>query len=230
MATTAQILANRRNSLLSTGPNTIAGKAASSRSAISHGLSASNPVLPHEDLNAFLALVDAYRTDFAPETAHQEFLVHEMAGACWKIERATRIENLILTGMIDSSDESVAPEQKIAQAMRNKDADALARLERHRAALERTYHRCAREIRASQKVQNEANSQQLAEKKYADLMKKYIFGPLHDEVPAKPAQKPAAPAKPEPPAAVKPGPSIPRDREEWKRNCEYAMTNSALRL
>ena len=233
MATTAQILANRQNSLSSTGPITIAGKAASSQSAVSHGLSASNPVLPYEDLNAFLALVDAYRTDFAPETAQQEFLVREMAGAQWKLQRATRIENLVLTGMLDSSNEPVAGERKIAQAMMTKDGDALLRLERHRAALERTYHRCAREIRASQKMQNEANSQQLAEKKYADLMTKYIFGPLPDEAPATPAPK-AAPAaesiKPQPPAAVKPGPCIPRDREEWKRNGEYAMTNPALRL
>jgi hypothetical protein len=41
MATPAQIEANRRNARKSTGPRTAAGKAASSRNAVTHGLTAS---------------------------------------------------------------------------------------------------------------------------------------------------------------------------------------------
>jgi hypothetical protein len=41
MATPAQIEANRRNARKSTGPKTAAGKAASSRNALTHGLTAS---------------------------------------------------------------------------------------------------------------------------------------------------------------------------------------------
>ena len=230
MSTPAQISANRQNSLLSTGPKTDAGKAASSQSALSHGLCAADPVLPHEDRTAFIALIDAYSADFNPSTAHEEFLVHEMAGARWKLDRTTRIENVILSGLLDSSNAADDPETKIAQAMSGKTGDPLARIERHRAALERTYHRCAREIRAAQKVQKEPNSQQLAEKKFDRLIKDYIFGPLPDELPPQPPPAQSKMQNEPKPVVVIPGPPMPRNREEWERNCQYALTNPALRL
>jgi len=215
MSTSAQILANRQNSLLSTGPTSVAGKAASSRSALTHGLSAADPVLPFEDREAFTALRDAYHADFTPQNAHQEFLVHEMASARWKIERANRIENAILCSFIESNDADESPELKIAHAMMNKDGHALTRLERHRAALERTYHRCARELRAAKKSQNEATSQQLAQNKFDTLVKNYISAPVPDiappPAPEPPPSKPVLLAKVQneakPAAApVKPGP------------------------
>ncbi|HUJ72826.1 MAG TPA: hypothetical protein VLZ30_11325, partial [Verrucomicrobiae bacterium] len=48
------------------------------------------------------------------------------------------------------------------------------RLERYRAALERTYHRCARELRASRKEQNKPNSAQTAEKEVEKLLEHMI--------------------------------------------------------
>src|ERR1700688_4310927 len=75
MSTTAQVLANRENSLKSTGPRTPEGKLITSRNGISHGLtSAGDPVLPHEDRNAFSALLRSYRSDFSPTTEHENFL------------------------------------------------------------------------------------------------------------------------------------------------------------
>ena len=49
MATAAQIAANRRNALKSTGPRTGAGKAASSRNALRHGLRARTAVVLGEN-------------------------------------------------------------------------------------------------------------------------------------------------------------------------------------
>src|SRR5205085_8208049 len=109
MATTAQILANRENSKLSTGPRTSEGKAASSANAITHGLSAADPVLPHEDRNQFNALLERYQSDFAPTTAHEEFLVSQMAGARWKLDRIERIESTMLSAL-ENADDPVASE------------------------------------------------------------------------------------------------------------------------
>jgi len=158
MASTAQIFANRENSKLSTGPRTPEGKAASSPNAKTHGLSAADPVLPHEDRNKFNALLERYQSEFAPATAHEEFPVSQMTGARWKLDRAERIETAMFAAL-DSPNDPATTEALMAQAFMDKDTGSgLARLDRYRANLERTYHRCARELRATRKEQTEANS------------------------------------------------------------------------
>src|SRR5437868_2466825 len=97
MATAAQTFANRENSKFSTGPSTPAGKAASSRNATADGFFAADPVLPSEDRNQFNVLHERYKSDFAPTTAHDEFLTSRMAGARWKLDRVERIEVVIFT-------------------------------------------------------------------------------------------------------------------------------------
>ena len=154
MSTTAQVLANRINSALSTGPKTDDGKAASSRNATSHGLSAADPVLPHEDSNEFNAMLERYKSEMSPATAHEEFLVAQMAGARWKLDRLERIEVAMFAALENPS-----------EAFTEK-AASFARLDRYRASLERTYHRSARELRETRKVQNKANSTQMAEKEF----------------------------------------------------------------
>ena len=187
MSSTEQILANRQNSLLSTGPCSEAGKLASAKNAISHGLSsAGDPVLPHEDRAQFNALLDRYKLDFSPANAHEEFLIVTMVGARWRLARAGRIENAILGEMLDS------PEAAMAQSIMNKEGDALARLDRHRANIERTYHRCTRELYASQKWNIDTHTTQLAEKKFNNLVHDYIDAPLPTRE-IRPAQNKANP-------------------------------------
>jgi hypothetical protein len=177
MATTAQIFANRGNSKSSTGPVTPDGKAASSQNAKTHGFTAADPVLPHEDRSQFNALVERYQSDFAPETAHEEFLVGQMAGARWKLDRLERIENAMF-GALESPGDTATTEALIAQAFVEKDTgNGFARLDRYRASLERTYHRAARELRATRKEQNEAKSTEMAEKKFESLLKKMMDAP-----------------------------------------------------
>jgi len=169
MATTAQTFANRENSKLSTGPRTPEGKAASSHNHTSHGLSAADPVLPHEDRTQFNALLERYQSDFAPVTTHEEFLVAQMAGARWKLDRAERIETAMFAAL-ESPDDPATTEALMAQAFIDKDTgNGFSRLDRYRASLERTYHRCARELRATRKEQNGANSTEVAEKKFEKL-------------------------------------------------------------
>jgi len=177
MATTAQIFANRENSKLSTGPRTPEGKAASSQNSKAHGFCAADPVLTYEDRNQFTALLERYKSDFEPVSAHQEFLVSQMAGARWKLDRAERIETAMFAAL-ESHNDPATTEALMAQAFIDKDTGTgFARLDRYRASLERTYHRCARELRATRKEQNEADSQQLAEKKFEKLLKKMLDSP-----------------------------------------------------
>ena len=156
MATTAQILANRENSQSSTGPRTPEGKAVSSVNARTHGLGAADPVLPSEDRSQFNALLDLNKSEWMPETAHQQFLGEQMTGARWKLARLERMEVDMFAGLDDP-----------AQAFTDKETAAgFTKLQRYRAALERTYHRCIRELRTSRKEQNEAKSAQVAANKH----------------------------------------------------------------
>jgi len=171
MATPAQVFANRENSKSSTGPNTPEGKAASSQNAKTNGFNAADPVLPTEDRNQFNALLEQYRSEIAPKTIHEEFLVSQMTGARWKLDRLERMEVNMFAALENPS-----------EAFMNKDTAAgFARLDRYRASLERTYHRCARELRAAQKIQNKANSTQMAEKKFHKFLesslKRSLNGP-----------------------------------------------------
>jgi hypothetical protein len=71
-----------------------------------------------------------------------------------------------------------SPEAAMAQSIMNKEGDALARLDRHRANIERTYHRCTRELYASQNRNVAAHTTQFAEKKFNTLVHDYIYAPV----------------------------------------------------
>ncbi len=92
MASEKQRLANRRNAQRSTGPRTPAGKAASSRNALRHGLRARATLLPGENRRAFRRLFRAFLAEYRPSGPLQEFLVEQLTIAYWKLSRLTRIE------------------------------------------------------------------------------------------------------------------------------------------
>jgi len=78
-----------------------------------------------------------------------------MAGTHWKLDRIQRLENSMFAALDDSS-----------KAFTDKETAAgFTRLERYRASLERTYHRCIRELRATRKEEKQfkANSAQAIE-------------------------------------------------------------------
>src|ERR1700680_4395158 len=161
MTSQTQLESNRQNSLLSTGPRTESGKIASSKNAISHGLSATDPVLAYENRADYEKLVADYADEYEPDTIHQNFLVSQLAGRRWRLNRLQSIENaaidLIIAGPGEFAD---TPDHKIAQRMLDSGGDPLPRLERYRASIERSYHRAVKELRMAQKqqIQNEANS------------------------------------------------------------------------
>ena len=86
MASPAQIDANRLNSQKSTGPKTDEGKAASSASALKHGLTATQvfPAARQEDFNA---LVREYHEKYTPQGVEEEHLLHTMVHAVWNLRR-----------------------------------------------------------------------------------------------------------------------------------------------
>src|SRR5918999_1903169 len=96
MATERQIRANRRNALKSTGPRTKAGKAASSRNALRHGLTAQQVVIEGENPARFDALRDRFTREFQPVGPMEQFLVERLAGLAWRLRRVPLFEAALL--------------------------------------------------------------------------------------------------------------------------------------
>ena len=92
MATQAQIEANRRNARKSTGPRTAAGKAASSRNRLLHGLRANKHILLDEDPAEFLLLLQDHLDRFQPVGPSEEKLVLRIAADQWRLDRAIPME------------------------------------------------------------------------------------------------------------------------------------------
>jgi hypothetical protein len=181
MSSQIQIQSNRRNSLLSTGPRSEAGKIASSKNAISHGLSAADPVLPYENRDEFNTLVENCSTEFEPQTIHEKYLVSQMAAARWRLDRVQRIENATIDLILLGSDESTDfPDHKIAQRMLDAGGDPLPRLERYRASIERSYHRAVKEFRMAEKyrIQDEARLRRVQRREIEELLHNAMTAPV----------------------------------------------------
>lgn len=146
MSSTAQILANQQNAQASTGPRTIDGKAASSRNAVTHGLTGGFRVLAHEDQKAYDACLASYIKDFQPETEHERFVVELMTQARWELQRVNRLMSCVLERLAQADANAASPDAAIAGALIARSADAYTTLKRYAASAERTYLRCSREL------------------------------------------------------------------------------------
>ncbi len=165
MATQAQILANRSNAKASTGPSSPEGKAAASRNAIRHGLSAAFQVLPHESPEEFEELEAAYREEFNPHGAHESFLVGEMIQARWKLARIERLEAAAFEQILTEPGSADDPDSRILNTL-SRSGNALDKLQRYAAAANRAYnaaHRQLTQTRATEKKDGAKSAQAFIE-------------------------------------------------------------------
>ncbi len=72
------------------GPKTPEGKARSRMNALKHGMTASTPVLPGEDLDAFRRRVADFFDAAQPRNALELAVTEQAALATWKIARGER--------------------------------------------------------------------------------------------------------------------------------------------
>ncbi|HZQ53583.1 MAG TPA: hypothetical protein VFB14_15380 [Bryobacteraceae bacterium] len=114
MATNAQINANRANAQLSTGPTSEAGKARSSKNAVTTGLTGRTVLLPAEDA----ALYESHCLEFLerhqPADEAEKALVQSLADTEWRLQRIPSLEagiyaigRLELADLFPNEEESV---------------------------------------------------------------------------------------------------------------------------
>ena len=91
--TPAQLEANRRNALLSSGPKTVEGKEASRRNALKHGLTGAGVVIPGEDEGEVARRAEGLGDELAPGGGMMAgILVRRLAALSVRAERSVRHE------------------------------------------------------------------------------------------------------------------------------------------
>src|SRR5258705_12542574 len=140
MTSPQQILANTQNGRLGAGQKTEEGKAASARNATRHGLTSKTVVLADEDQAEFDALLNTYIRQYAPANPEQRFLIQQLAESDWRLRRPPGLETTLFN---QHSDEEILNNREVG--------DALARLTRYEAAIERSYYKALKEVRGQMK-------------------------------------------------------------------------------
>jgi hypothetical protein len=145
MASLPQIEANRRNSQLSTGPRTEAGKASSRSNSFRHGIDARALVIPGEKHADLAALTREYYDEFQPVGPRRTFLVDTMIHADWFRRRYARIEAELTTAIFVEQEGSLHPLGDIFNNERG--ARLISRAHLRYEAANRDWFRAHRELK-----------------------------------------------------------------------------------
>lgn len=148
---------NRQNARKSTGPRTEAGKAASSKNRLAHGLCSSSLIIYGECQEEFDDLQIQTHITFDPQTAEETLLVDQMTEALWRLNRARRVESKTFERMMDLHDSDlrrngVTPtdqttEGQISASLFDPNYQrAMATVQRYVAAAERTYRQSLKAV------------------------------------------------------------------------------------
>src|SRR5262249_7968449 len=87
-----QLIANRLNSMKSTGPRTPEGKARASMNNYQSGMRSEKDFLPGEDAALYEQRRAAFHRDLAPRDAVQQALVDRFARLEWRGQRGAAVE------------------------------------------------------------------------------------------------------------------------------------------
>jgi hypothetical protein len=157
MASPVQILANRENAKLSSGPKTREGKQASSRNATRHGLTGTQIVIPGEDVAAYEELREGMVQSYRPANEAERVLVDQIAANAWRLMRAQRIETAFLAKLAEGTAD---PAGAIALAFIEKPKD-VARMHRYVAAAQNAYYKAITQLTKLQKERQAFEDQEL---------------------------------------------------------------------
>ncbi len=103
MSSEKQIAANRRNSQKSTGPTSVAGKAASSMNAFKTGIHAKSSIIPCERARDLQELIDEYYSAHRPATPEARSLVDDLIRCEWTLRRLDTSEASLWNYQSDQS-------------------------------------------------------------------------------------------------------------------------------
>src|SRR3954466_9201031 len=112
MSTAVQIAANQKNSQLSTGPTSEAGKAKSSLNAVKTGLTGRTVLLPGDDAALYEAHLSHFLKHRAPVGDDERNLVQSLADTEWRLLRIPALEmGIYAVGRLEFADSFPAEDE-----------------------------------------------------------------------------------------------------------------------
>ena len=146
--TKSELAARRANAAKSTGPRTPEGKARSSQNAVKHGFFTQTALLYYESPEEFVALRDAYISEYNPQGPTEMHFVMEMANAQYRLRRVRGIEADLIQKLVtrDIVGSGLSNGEIQAEAFRTlaDESDALQLLQRYEVMFRRQYERALR--------------------------------------------------------------------------------------
>ena len=185
----AQLAANRENAQHSTGPRTPEGKQRSSLNAVRHGLTSQVVVLPHEDMEAYLALHKETVKFWNPKGIHEQRLVQRLIDTDWRLNRCPSLEHsLFALGHNESAGEVEVDHPQVHAALTagrvlRDYARQFESIGRHEFRLTRAYQSTLEELRQVQKERKAHEEQALADAAgllQTSQMKGLAYNPAED--------------------------------------------------
>lgn len=152
MTTKKQIASNRRNARRSTGPKTRAGKNASSKNALRHGLLAQQVTLPDEDGAAFQEFRQRLFAERAPTGPWEEVLVDQMVACAWRLRRAERMEAAVVAHRTSEAEAELDHSRRSADPLAlglirdATGADTMSKIGRYERRVERSMYRASHQL------------------------------------------------------------------------------------
>lgn len=152
---------NRLNAWRSTGPRTTAGKAASSKNRLAHGLCSRELLLTGESPEEFESLRQQMVSTYQPFTPEQQVLTDQVTQALWRLNRAQRVEaesyrQLQAAALAEFEEEEEEDNEELGLGalgyLLNGDQEGrtMERIARYVTAHERTYLRAVKLLQQTQ--------------------------------------------------------------------------------
>ena len=216
MATQRQLAANRANAQKSTGPRSLAGKAASATNALKSGIYSRSPLLPGEDPAEYQAFVDDHYSTFRPANADERQLLEMMISNRWIARRLEAAFHQQWTWSLEN--DATSPDQRPHIPLvrtYNRNEDHFVKVTRMLASLDRAFHRSRTALLHAQKAR-QATVQPVAPKpaspKLASFRQKT---PQAVRLATIPAEDPASPTPASQPPTPVPSHSTPSPVQRW---------------
>ena len=155
MSSAAQLVANRANAQLSTGPRTPEGKSASSRNALKFGIHANALIIHGEDPDALAQLSADFHSQLKPNGELEAELVEVIVRSTWLQRRLSVIEAQVINSRLAARDSSDTP----LGDMFIQDCEGprtLDKIFRRQQSLQRDFFRALTELRRLQEQRAQA--------------------------------------------------------------------------